>query len=77
MKMETPMIDPKGTSPGLAPGAQATPKVLNMKCSDPKCDSIEAIEIKIEVPEHHGQRVYRCNKCGHTRSLNVGGHLNI
>jgi hypothetical protein len=71
------MIDPKGTTPGLAPGAQEAPSIVNMKCADSKCASIEATEIKVEVAEHVGQRVYRCTKCGRTRSLNIGGHINI
>jgi len=70
-------FDPKGTAPGLAPGARVEPSKLNMKCQDTNCDSMEATEIKIESPEPAGQRVYRCVKCGRTHSIKVGGHLNI
>lgn len=70
-------VDPKGTAPGLAPGAQAAPKILNMRCPNTtiNCDSIEATEIKIESGDGH--RLYRCVKCGYTRSLNVGGYVNL
>lgn len=68
----TMSIDPKGTTPGLATKAEAAEKVLNMRCRDAKCDSMQATEIKIAGPDT-GQRVYRCAKCGMTRSLNVGG----
>lgn len=74
-------IDPKGTTPGLAPGAQAQPKVLNMKCQDSKCDSIEATEIQLGEQGRGSpapsQRVYRCVKCGRTHSLMVGGYVSI
>jgi len=74
-------IDPKGTAPGLAPGLQVDPKVLNMKCQDPQCDSIHATEIQVSERERNApapsQRIYRCVKCGRTTSLAVGGHLNI
>lgn len=74
-------IDPKGTEPGLAPGAQAQPKKLNMKCTDEKCDSLEVTEIQISEQARGApapsQRVYRCVKCGRTRSLMVGGHVSF
>jgi hypothetical protein len=74
-------IDPTGTTPGLAPGAQAQPKVLNMKCQDPNCTSIEATEIQLgEVSRGApmpSQRVYRCVKCGRTHSITVGGFANF
>jgi hypothetical protein len=76
MEMSMSGIDFKGTAPGLTPGAKSV-STLNIRCPNPKCDSMEATEIKLEAPEHVGQRVYRCVKCGHTKSLSVGGHLNI
>lgn len=69
-------FDPAGTTPGLAPNAQAEPKKYNMRCVDP-CDSTEVTEIKMDVAEGVGQRVYRCVKCGRTRSLAVGGAINV
>lgn len=36
---------------------------------------MEATEIKIGGAEHHGQRLYRCAKCGHTWGVSVGGHF--
>jgi len=70
-------IDQKGTSPGLTTGAKVEEKVHNMRCKNERCDSMEAIEIKIDAPSHHGQRVYRCVKCSQPVSLNVGGSINI
>lgn len=69
-------IDLEGTTPGLAP-ATTPQKVLNMRCRNERCDSIEAVEVPVESLPHAGHRVYRCLKCGHTRPLSVGGHLNI
>lgn len=72
-------VDPKGLSPGLAPGAQQQPTVINLKCQDDRCGSIEATEIqlaeKVRGAPSPSQRVYRCVKCGLTRSLNVGGSV--
>lgn len=67
-------FDPKGTSPGLAPTGPKL-KTVNLKC--PKCDSIEALEMPIEVAPHIGQRLYTCAKCGHPQALRVGGPLEI
>lgn len=71
------IFDPKGVTPGLAPTAQPQEKILNMRCRDEKCPSMEAVEIKIAAPEHTGQRVYRCAKCNHTWSISLGGHIAI
>lgn len=38
---------------------------------------MEATEIKLGGAEHHGQRLYRCIKCGHTWGVSVGGHFDI
>ncbi len=74
-------IDPTSTTPGLAPGVQAQPKVLNLKCQDPNCTSIEATEIplaeKTRGAPMPSQRVYRCVKCGRTHSISVGGYANF
>jgi len=69
-------IDLKGTTTGLTPEAKKA-DTLNLRCPNTSCDSMEATEIRMETPEHLGQRVYRCVKCGHTRSLIVGGHISI
>jgi hypothetical protein len=68
-------IDPTGTAPGLASSKKAAP-VLNMRCSNPGCDSITAIEIKI-AGQDAGHRLYQCCKCKHTRGLAVGGSFNL
>lgn len=66
-----------GMAPGLTPAADE-PKTLNMKCRSPRaCDSMEVMEVRLETPRHHGQRLYRCVKCGHTISLHLGGHFDI
>lgn len=44
-------------------------KELNIKCRNPKCDSIRAVEIQYPG----GTRVYRCIKCNHTQFVPVGG----
>jgi DNA-directed RNA polymerase subunit M/transcription elongation factor TFIIS len=68
-------FDAEGTQPGLI-GAAPVEKVINLKCRSPRsCDSMEATEVKIGGAEHHGQRLYRCVKCGHTWGVSVGGHF--
>lgn len=81
MKMENQMsgIDPSGTTPGLAPKTEVQPELLNMKCRNPNkaCDSMSATQIKTEMAEHVGHRVYRCVECGWVVTLAVGGHIAI
>jgi len=74
-------IDPRGTTPGIIPGAEAKPKTVFMKCPEARCSSKEVIEILIHeqargapVPAH---RAYRCTQCGHTTSISVGGYIHI
>lgn len=62
-------VDPTGTTPGLA--SQPEVKELNMKCKDPKCDSITAEEMKIGAQP--GTHIYRCTKCGNTHRVTLGG----
>jgi transposase-like protein len=45
-----------------------------MKCRNPKCDSITAVQVKI--PGRENIRMYRCVKCNQTFSINVGGQPN-
>ncbi len=67
-------VDPAGTTPGLQP--DTPPKQLvNLKCRNTNCDSIEAEIIKI--PGQESQRLYRCTKCSHTWGINVGGSVNL
>ena len=70
-------IDHSGTAPGLVPSAKVQDAKVNMRCKGEGCDSMEAVEIKIEGQEHSGQRVYRCVKCSRPASVQVGGHINI
>ena len=81
--MENPMnMDPKGTTPGLAPGAAPKAKVINLKCKglNGNCSSLEATEIVVEETQAGvapSQRVYACTKCGHTSSMSVGGPVHF
>lgn len=69
-------FDAGGVSPGLT-AAPPPKKTIHLKCRSGKCESLEAEEIKLEVPSHHGQRLYRCVKCGHSWGLALGGNLEI
>jgi hypothetical protein len=57
------------------PKNTAGKKVVNLKCRNPKCDSLTAIEI--EIKGGNGQRLYQCTVCGHPLAINVGGSFNI
>lgn len=67
-------VDATGTSPGLAP-TQPEEKVVNIKCRNPNCDSITAVEM--QIPNQQGQRLYRCTKCNAVLGVNVGGAFNF
>jgi hypothetical protein len=69
-------VDPKGTSPGLAP-VSAAPQTVSIKCK--KCPSMTAAIIAIgseDGPMNH-QRLYRCVSCNATWGINVGGFVNL
>ncbi len=66
-------IDPTGTTPGLAQNTKA-PETVNLKCRNPKCDSITAVVVALPNP---AQRLYRCVKCHRPVGLNVGGAVNF
>jgi DNA-directed RNA polymerase subunit M/transcription elongation factor TFIIS len=65
-------IDPSGTTPGLSPNAKPEEKILNMKCRNKNCNSIQAKQINVPAGTH-GRRIYRCVKCNHTWGVPVGG----
>lgn len=67
-------IDPTSTKPGLPP-TQNEPPPVHMKCRNPNCDSITAVEIKLQG--QGSARLYRCTKCGATRSITVGGSVEL
>ncbi len=67
-------IDPAGVTPG-APKQEPVEKILYLKCRNPKCPSVKAVQIKVDTPSFVSQRVYRCVECNRTWSLNVGGEL--
>ena len=69
-------FDPRGNTPGLKlkPNTEGK-KIHNMKCRDPKCDSITVVEI--EIKGGGGQRLYQCTECGKPLPMNVGGSVNI
>ena len=67
-------VDPTGTKPGLARKEDA-PETIHMSCKNDNCDSMLAIEIKIAG--HDSSRMYQCCKCKMTRSIAVGGSVNL
>jgi len=68
-------IDPAGITPGLTSKQEEAPKI-NMRCKNPDCDSIVAIELKLPGSES-SQRLYQCCKCKVTRGIAVGGRINL
>jgi DNA-directed RNA polymerase subunit M/transcription elongation factor TFIIS len=46
---------------------------VSLKCRNPKCKSITAIEI----PYQPGTRLYRCVKCNNTWTASVGGSFTL
>lgn len=68
-------IDPAGTTPGLTPKAEEAPTV-HIRCKNPSCDSINAIELKIPGMQG-GSRLYQCVKCHRTHGVAVGGAFEL
>jgi hypothetical protein len=68
-------IDSAGTAPGLTPKQEVAPKI-HMRCKNPDCDSIVAIELKL-TGQDSGHRLYQCCKCKVTRGIAVGGGINL
>jgi ribosomal protein S27E len=56
-----------------APKAAADPKPVFMKCTNPKCDSIQVVEVAYAP----GTRLYRCVKCNTSRTVRVGGKMDM
>ena len=50
------------------------PKPVSMSCANPKCDSIQAVQIP--MPKNV-TRIYRCVKCNMIKSAMVGGNVNL
>lgn len=48
-------------------------KRVFMKCRNPRCTSIEVVEIKYAP----GTRLYRCPKCNHAVTVPVGGKVDL
>jgi hypothetical protein len=68
-------FDTGGTQPGLTATAPVQ-KTLTLKCRSPRgCNGVEATEVGLGTPEHYGQRLYRCLKCGHSWGVALGGHF--
>jgi hypothetical protein len=65
-------IDVTGVTPGILKEEVKIP-TINMKCRNPKCDSIVAVEVLIPNSDSTGHRIYRCTKCNHTYGVAVGG----
>lgn len=68
--------DPQGTDQVKAPSNAEGKKVINIKCRNPKCSSITAVEIAIPGTDG-GQRLYQCTECGRPLPVNVGGAVNL
>jgi hypothetical protein len=68
-------IDPAGTQPGLVGTSEET-KPVHMRCKNPNCDSILAVEIKIPGSAP-GVRMYQCVQCKSTRGVNTGGSVDL
>jgi len=73
------MSDNNGLVPGMkipqSPPRSDGKKIANMKCRNPKCESM-TVEI-LEIPGNTHQRLYRCTECGHPITINVGGGVNF
>lgn len=67
-------IDHAGTTPGLV-GQATEQKTVNMRCKNPDCDCIQAIEVVLPVASL--SRTYRCVKCHRTWGITVGGSVNL
>lgn len=55
------------------PTEKPAPAPVYMKCKNPKCTSIQAIEI----PYAAGSRLYQCIKCKHVHPVLVGGQMDV
>jgi len=69
-------IDPAGTTPGLKK-IEEKPKEIHIRCKNPQCDSILAIEIKVAGQENSGHHLYQCCKCKRTWGIATGGAVNL
>lgn len=70
--------DPQDGAPRVKmPTNMAGKKIINLKCRNPRCASITAVEIVIPGTENGGQRLYQCTECGRPLPVNVGGAVNL
>lgn len=67
-------IDQTGTNPGLV-AQEHKPSEVHIRCKNPSCDSINAIEIT--PPGQPGVRRYQCSKCKHSHGVQVGGAFDL
>lgn len=65
-------VDLAGVAPGLKQDAPKQ-KIVNMKCQDPSCDSMQAVVVMDSGPS----RLYHCKKCNRPRGVAVGGVINV
>lgn len=63
-----------GTGRGVTP--ELGEKTINMKCHNPKCSSITAVELKIPKGGN-SNRLYQCTRCHFTWSVSVGGNFSF
>ena len=69
-------IDPAGTVPGLAVDPVDKPVLVNMRCKNHNCDSIQVTELKYPG-SGAGRRMYRCVKCHTSWGIHLGGPVDI
>jgi hypothetical protein len=67
-------VDPTGTTPGLV-GTPEPETVLQMRCKNQNCDSIQVREIKSPMPTN--VRRYQCVKCQMPFGVAVGGSVDF
>lgn len=67
-------VDHAGTTPGLVGTVPEAPPVVNVRCKNPNCDSIEAVQV--HLPNQH-QRMFKCVKCHLSWGTNVGGFVSL
>jgi DNA-directed RNA polymerase subunit RPC12/RpoP len=46
---------------------------VTLKCRNPSCKSIKAIQVNLGPVSGNGQRLYKCAVCGHPITVSVGG----
>jgi len=69
-------VDLSGITPGTKK-VENLPKKIHVRCKNPGCDSILAIEVEIPGQKGGGFRLYQCCKCKQSWNVTVGGYVNL